>query len=200
MKKLLLFGAVLVMLLVAGCTGQQQNGTQQTTVTPAPLTYAKGFSMTDPAAANDTVTFTEHVNDSGQGPADYTARLTLLEVLRGTAAYDKITKSYPAYLINIQPDREFMAVHFRYELTATSKSGISRLVNRDSFAIYRDGKADPEDNKYIIGATPDLYGKAKSGDVVDGWFAFTVPKGASWPMVVYGKQSAGSGGIWFRTN
>jgi hypothetical protein len=74
-----------------------------------------------------------------------------------------------------------------------------RLVNRDSFGIYRDGNFDAEDNRYIIGATPDFYGKAKKGDTVDGWFSFTVPKDGSWPLVVYGRTSSGSGGIWFKT-
>lgn len=200
MKRLLLIGLLMAVLLTAGCAGKNENaqpGASQTAI-QAPLLGGTGFSMADPAPANYTVTFTENVNDSGQGIVAYSGRLTLEEILRGTAAYNKIKQSYPFNLINIQPDREFMLVRFRYELADTSIPGASRLVNRGSFAIYRDGRLDADDNTYIIGATPDFYGKVQKDGIVDGWFAFTVPRNASWPLVVYGKDSAGSG-IWFKT-
>lgn len=201
MKRSLLIGLLMAMLLTSGCASSlddTQPRASQDAIAAA-LFGGTGLSASDPAPVNYTVTFTENVNDSGQGVASYSGRLTLEEVLRGTAAYDKIRQSYPFNLINIQQDREFMVVRFKYELIDVSVPGASRLVNRDSFAIYREGRADAEDNKYIIGATPDLYGKVKKGGSVDGWFAFTVPKGASWPLVVYGPASAGNGGIWFKT-
>lgn len=187
---------------MAGCAGPQEHDAQPAASQSgmiAPTFGGVGLSKSTPAAINETIAFTERVNDSGQGFADYSARLTLLEVLRGGAAYDKIKQSYPYNLINIQQDREFMVVRFKYELTDTSAAGVSRIVNRDSFKIYRDGKFDAEDNRYIIGATPDFYGRVTRGGSVDGWIAFTVPKDASWPLIVYGNVDAGSGGIWFKT-
>lgn len=202
MKKIFVFVVLVFLLLTAGCAGPQEHSAQPGASRAgiiAPAFGGNGFSKSAPSSVNETVSFIERANDSGQGDTDYSARLTLLDVLRGTAAYDKMRQSNPYYMIDIQPDREFIAARFKYELTDTSRSGVPRLVNRDSFAIYRDGQFDTEDNKYIMGVTPDFYGKAKKGDVVDGWITFTVPKGASWPLIVYGKASAGSDGIWFKT-
>lgn len=203
MKNIFMLGIVMVVLLTAGCAGPQDNSAQpgagqSGVITPA--SGGMGFSQAAPAHIGETIALTERVNDSGQGYADYSARLTLLEVLRGDAAYEKIRQSYPYNLINIQQDREFMVVRFKYELTDTSVAGVSRLVNRDSFAICRDGKFDSEDNRYIIGATPDFYGRVTKGGSVDGWIAFTVPKDASWPRIAYGSANSGSGGIWFETH
>jgi hypothetical protein len=202
LKKTAMFGIMLVIVLTAGCTWPQENSAQQDAsniVTSSPLHDVKGYSGSDPASVDETIVFTESVNDSSQGYVKYSVRLTLLEVLRGTAAYEKMRQSNPYYMINIQEDREFMLARFKYELTDTSIAGASRLVNRDSFAIYRDGRFDQEDNTYIIGATPDLYGKIKKGQAVDGWFAFTVPKNSPSPLIVYRGTSTGSDGIWFKT-
>jgi hypothetical protein len=203
LKKIFLPGILMVVLLTAGCAGPHDNsaqpGASQTGVI-VPAMVGTGLSKSAPASIDEPIAFTERANDTGQGYADYSARLTLLEVLRGNAAYDKIKQSYPYNLINIQQDREFMVTRFKYELTDTSVAGASRLVNRDSFAVYRDGKFDAEDNRYIIGATPDFYGRVIKGGSVDGWIAFTVPKDASWPLIVYGSTNAGSGGIWFKTH
>ncbi len=202
MKNVYMLGIVMVVLLTAGCTGSLENSAQPDASRSGVITRASGgagFSKSAPASVNEAIAFTERVNDSGQGYADYSARLTLLEVLKGNAAYEKIRQSYPYNLINIQQDREFMVVRFKYELADTSVAGASRLVNRDSFDIYRDGKFDTEDNRYIIGVMPDFYGRVTRGGSVDGWIAFTVPKDASWPMIVYENANAGSGGIWFKT-
>lgn len=193
---------MMVVLLTAGCAGPHDNSAQPTANTAgviSPAMGGTGFSMTAPASIAETIAFTERANDTGQGYADYSARLTLLEVLRGNAAYDKIKQSYPYNLINIQQDREFMVARFKYELSDVSAGGVSRLVNRDSFKIFRDGKFDAEDNRYIIGATPDFYGRVTRGGYVDGWIAFTVPKDASWPLIVYKGSEKGSDGIWFKT-
>jgi hypothetical protein len=202
MKSMILFGILIAMCLAAGCIGQQIDAAPSTggIVTTSPLLPgAPGFSRSDSASINTMVAFHEIANDSGQGSAEYSAQLTLLDVLRGAAALEKIRHDYPSYLINIQSDREFMLARFKYELTDTSPPGFSRLVNRASFEIYRNG-FDPDDNTYIIGASPDFYGRVKKGGVVDGWIAFTVPKAASGPLIVYGRSSDGSGGIWFTTS
>jgi hypothetical protein len=203
-KRILLFGMLSALLLGAGCTGLQVNNAQPSVgiISPPPAIPGaqQGFSSSNPAAMGDTVVFDEVANDSGQGNADYSAKLTLLEVLRGPAALDKIRRSYPSYLINIQNDREFMLARFKYELIDTDPPRFSRLVNRGSFEIYRYGAFDPEDNSFIIGATPDFYGKANKGDVVDGWISFTVPKAASSPLIVFGRSSVGAGGVWFKTS
>jgi hypothetical protein len=202
-KRILLFGILPVLLLVVGCTGLQVNNAQPSggIISPPPtfLGAQQGFSSSNPAAMGDTVVFDEMVNDSGQGPAKYSGRLTLSEVLRGAPALEKIKHDYPFHLVNIQTDREFMLARFKYELIDTDPTGFSRLVNRDSFEIYRNNAFDPEDNTYIIGALPDFYGRVDKGGVVDGWIAFTVPKTASGPLIVFGRSSAGTGGIWFKT-
>ncbi len=204
MKRILLFGILPVLLLVVGCTGLQVNNAQPSggiiSPPPAILGAQQGFSSSNPAAMGNTVVFDEMANDSGQGNAYYSAKLTLLEVLRGPAALDMIQHSYPTYLINIQNDREFMLARFKYELIDTNPSRFSRLVNRGSFEIYRNGAFDPDDNSFIIGVTPDFYGRVKKGEVVDGWISFTVPKTASSPLIVFGRSSVGTGGVWFKTS
>jgi hypothetical protein len=194
LKRLLFFGILLALICVAGCSSPQVSVPKGEII----LHAVPGFSKSDPAPANTAVDFTEALNDSGQGNAKYTGRLTMLDVLRGAAAMDKMKHDNPYYFIDIQSDREFLVARFKYELLDTSPYGVTRLVNRDSFRIYRDGKFDTEDNKLIMGPTPDLYGKVKKGGAVDGWIVFTVPEGASSPLIVYGESTAGSDGIWFK--
>jgi hypothetical protein len=201
LKRLLLFIVLIAFLSAAGCVVPQiNNPSSGGGLIFSPVPNTSGFSKYAPAPMNTTVTFHEAVNDSGQGMADYSGRLTLLEVLRGAAAMDKMKHDNPYYLVSIQPGREFLAARFKYELIDTNPPGYLRLVNRDSFSIYRSGQFDTEDNKLIMGPTPDLYGKARKGGTVDGWIVFTVPEDAPGPLIVYGRQTAGNGGIWFKAS
>jgi hypothetical protein len=184
------------MLLVTGCSSPQTNNTPPTGSIASP---AQGFSQSNPASINTTVVFVEAVNDSGQGFADYAVRLTLLQVLRGPAAMEKMKHDIPYFMVNIAEGREFLLARFKYELIETDPPGASRLVNRGPFEVYRDNTFDPEDNKYVLGPLPDFYGKVKKGGSVDGWIVFSVPKDASRPLIVYDRYSTGTSSIWFMT-
>jgi hypothetical protein len=197
-----LFLIILSLTLVAsGCAGQQVTTprTPASTVTAiAVAPVPPGFSSSNPVPANTTVAFTESVNDSGQGNAQYSVKLTLEEVLSGNAAMQKMTQDIPFYIVNIPNDREFLLVRFNYSLMGTSPSGVSRLVDRNPFELYNGGSISPADNEYILGPTPDFYGNIGTGGSVDGWIAYTIPKNASDVLLVYGRTFAGNGGIWFK--
>ena len=202
MKRALLLIVILSLaLLAAGCTGPQVNNTQAPANTATTLAMApgpQGFSSSDPAPANTTVTFTEDVNDSGQGNAQYSVKLTLEEVLRGNAAMQKMTQDVPFYMVKVPNDREYLLVRFNYQLADTSPPGVSRLVNRNAFKLYNDGNVNSNDNEYVLGPLPDFYGNITAGGSVDGWIAYTVPKNASELLIGYGMARAGNGGIWFK--
>lgn len=187
------------MLLTAGCSSPRANDTPSAGSIAAPAPGSQGFSTSNPASINTTVVFDEAVNDSGQGYADYNVRLTLLEVLRGFAALEKMKRDIPYYIVSIPADREFLLARFKYELIETDPPGVSRLVNRGPFEVYRNNGFDPDDNKYILGPLPDFYRKINKGGAVEGWIAFTIPKDASSPLILYNRYSAGTGGIWFKT-
>jgi hypothetical protein len=188
------------MLLAVGCTGPRTNNTSpegSIVVSSAPVPGAPGFSKSDPASVNTTVAFNEAVNDSGQGNTDYSVRLTLLEALRGEAAMDKMRHDVPYYIVSIPAEREFLLVRFKYELVNTNTPGVTRLVNRGPLEVYRNNEANADDNKYVLGPLPDFYGKINRGEAVDGWIAFTIPKDAPGPLIVYGRSNADAG-IWFK--
>jgi len=196
-----LFLIILSLALVAsGCAGQQVTTPRVPASTATAIAVAPvptGFSSSNPVQANTTVAFTETVNDSGQGNAQYSVKLTLEEVLRGNAAMQKMTQDIPFYIVTIPNDREFLLVRFNYKLIGASPSGVSRLVDRNLFELYNDGSISPADNEYILGPTPDFYGNIGAGGSVDGWIAYTIPKNASDVLLVYGRTFAGNGGIWF---
>ncbi len=200
LKRMLFLVILVVMLLVAGCAGQQGGPSAGNPASSAPGQSGPGFSKADPAPINSAVAFHEAVNDSGQGTADYSVRLTLVEVLRGSAAAEKMVHDIPFFIVNNPPDREFLLAHFKYELSDASPSGFSRLVNRNPFEISINGNIDPDNNKFILGPKPDFYGKIQRGGVVDGWIAYTIPKDARGPLIVYGRNFVGTDGIWFKTS
>jgi hypothetical protein len=124
----------------------------------------------------------------------YTAKVTLVETVRGDAAWQKIQA---ANMFNNEPKAgmEYIAARFKFELVTIADGKALDLSPVNFDAISSAGRE--YDMAMVVAPEPSLGTKLYGGAAHEGWAVFQVAKDDNAPVVAYGRKYDGTGGIWF---
>lgn len=151
---------------------------------------AVGTSRANPAAVGHTMTI-YYLSAFDR----YTAKVTLLEVIRGDDAWQKIKA---ANMFNQAPkdDTEYIAARIRFELVSIPDGKALEVSPADFKAVSAAGKE--YDWTTAVPPEPSLRTKLYEGASHEGWAVFAVDRSDSAPILAYGRKADdGTGGIWF---
>jgi hypothetical protein len=160
-----------------------------------------GYSPLSPAQVG---TRLEAVIECGFGyrPHEkYDVKLTLLEVLRGDRALERIKAASAS---NKPPNAglEYILVHIRFEFYAKGAPGdcVHELRGEEFTAFSADGQQ--YEAAMITPPQPGLSAKLHSGDSFDGWLAFQAPQGGNKALLRFvasvGSAVEQGGQVWFQ--
>lgn len=126
---------------------------------------------------------------------NYTAKITLLETIRGHEAWRRV---YEANMFNDEPDQgfEYILVKIRFEYLSgptDTKYDVSPVFFD---VVSQDGLV--YDYKSNVPPDPSLSTSLYQGASHEGWACFQVAQGDAHPLLSFGTDYAGRGGIWFK--
>lgn len=121
----------------------------------------------------------------------YDMRVTLVEVIRGEEAWDRIkeadSSNKPA-----DPDKEYVLARIKFEYYARGKPGVCiHHLTPDQFTAYSANGGDYAPVS-VIPPNPVLRKDLKSGDSFEGWLAFEVSKKDKAPLMSYSVNEGGA--------
>ncbi|NLG84987.1 MAG: hypothetical protein GX493_10370 [Firmicutes bacterium] len=152
---------------------------------------APGYSRLNPAPIGTTLTITRE-GDFGK----HTARITLLEIMRGEQAWNMVRQANP---FNRPPKNgyEYLLAKIRFELVAMEDPEARLELSPGHFTAV---SAEGEDYDYplVVAPEPSISAKLYQGAQREGWVVFQIKIGDN-PLITYGRDFKGKGGIWFKT-
>lgn len=199
---------ILMSVAVSGCsqlsaitTGNNNDDTAM------PTPGGIGLSRHNPIPLGTTAEFTK---DARQPPAysyynigsdvdgEYSGRLTVLEVKRGSDAEDLIRKSNPnATLEKLDEGQEFMVAKVKFELIDMPDPEAVYRVNSMSFdVVTSDGRTISQ--YFYVNARPTMNAKIYEGATDEGWITLACARDDPHPLLVF-ENKDGRSGIWFDT-
>jgi hypothetical protein len=132
----------------------------------------------------------------------YDAKIPVVEVVRGSKAWYALKQASAS---NQPPRRgfEYLLARIRFEYSARTKPG-ERVysLNPNQFTAITDEGANYPAPTLAAELKPELDGTLQSGDSIEGWVAFEVPRGDRSPLMMF-QADTGSvfnqgGGSFFR--
>lgn len=158
-----------------------------------PVAVAQTNSHTHPAAIGEPV---PSIIELGVVSAsNYDVTVTLLETLRGEAAWERLQKVSSA---NPPPPdgREYLLARIRFTLEGRAvsdndsfeldESPFQWVAYAEDFTQYEDTAATPPE--------PRLEGAVAAGETVEGWAVFVVDPDDAKPMLTFDPSSGGATG------
>jgi hypothetical protein len=167
------------------------------TPTPAP-TPSPGYSRSTPVGTG--IALTTKVNLTGAAAGiiggEYEVRLTLLEVIRGTEAWQRI---YARNQFNDppKPGFEYILAKVRFEYLTGATPDTSYRISSVWFDAVSMGGKD-YDGVSVVEPDPAIGATLYPGASQEGWIVFLVAQGDTGPLMTLGRESDGTGGIWFK--
>jgi hypothetical protein len=141
--------------------------------------------------------------ECGQGYTShelYDMKITLLQVLRGEDAWNRIAKASSS---NKPADAGFdyllAYVRFEYQARGTPGLCVHQLVP-DQFTAF-SAEGSEYKSVSVVPPQPEMRQDLKSGDVFEGWLVFMVAQHDKSPLMSYSADKGGAishgGGKWF---
>lgn len=169
-------------------------------VTP---TYAQrvGSGPVTPAPVGTTVQTILECGIGYESHELYDAKITLLETVRGEQAWKLIT-AVEASAEAPKDGWEYVIARVRFEYEARSRPGdcAHKLKEQEFVAFSPDGRAYPA--TLVPPPKPRLNGTVQSGDSLEGWVAFSVPRVDASVLMSFSTKEGGGlvhgGNAWFR--
>jgi hypothetical protein len=149
-----------------------------------------GYSRTNPAPIG--VTQEIEVEDLVSGT--YTIAITVNEIVSGEAAYDILLD---ANKFNDPPEdgMEYVIANITAELIDHDSDGAVSIskFNFDAFS----GSGSEYERVSVVDRKPAFSGDVYAGGSITGYTTFMVSADDDSPVIVFGRNYDGSGGIWF---
>ena len=154
------------------------------------------------AAASKGVTVTGIV-ECGQGYTShelYDMKITLVEVIRGEDAWKRI-KEASASNKAAEPGFEYVLARVKFEYYARGTPGL--CVHNLSPQQFSACSSDGQDYQIpdVVSPKPEMRKAMKSGEIVEGWIAFSVSQQDKVPLMTYSADQGGAivhgGAKWF---
>jgi hypothetical protein len=121
----------------------------------------------------------------------YDAKITVLEVVRGTRAWDAI-RDASASNAPPKPGWEYLVARVRFEYTARTKPGQQTYaVNPSQFIATSASGMDYPPANLMAEPKPELNATLHSGDSVEGWVAVEIPQSDRRPLMTF-QEDTGS--------
>lgn len=131
-----------------------------------------------------------------QGGVNFTARLTITALYRGTEAWTRI---YAANPYNDQPgaDKEYILIKMKAEVLKVADPEAAVNVWESWFdAVSSLGRDYPRVS--VVDPEPEFDTRLYQGASHEGWFAVLVDKADTAPLVAFGRDYQGRGGYWMQ--
>jgi len=186
------------------------NRTAAPASTPKPKT---GYSRSSPAEIGaDVFTKVGRPGTSIFTPSErdwseiYEVRISVTEIIRGEAAWERILTNQHAQDFYDPPGPEFeyllAMVRFDY-LKGPAPDILYEIQPREFAAVSSDGREyDQTDASYQVyfdvRPEPSLHSRLYAGASFEGLVEFQVVKHDSTPVMTFGRDERGRGGIWFK--
>jgi len=148
------------------------------------------YSRTNPAPINTP----QSINISNY-LEEYTATVTVLEVIGGDNAWKKIQD---ANMFNGAPSdgKKYVLVKVQAIISAV-KDDKAVDLNNYLFKTFSSSNVEYSDWISVVEPSPQFSGQVYSGGVLEGYITFEVGKDDISPKIVFGQNYDGTGGIWF---
>lgn len=126
----------------------------------------------------------------------YNARVTLLETIRGAEAWAKIKE---ANMFNDPPDQgfEYILLKIRFEYISGPTTNTKYDVSPVFFDAISSNGLEYE-YKTIVPPKPWLSASLYPGASHEGWDGYQVAINDANPVLTFGRNYDGTGGIWFK--
>jgi len=126
----------------------------------------------------------------------YYCDITVLEIKRGNSAWILIEE---ANMFNSPPESgyEYIIVKIKFDYTRGPTLDTSWDVSEYDFdAISEDGFV--YDSSYVVSPSPEFDAELYPGASLTGWAAYLVKKTDAKPVLAWGRDYEGQGGVWFK--
>jgi hypothetical protein len=159
-----------------------------------------GSSPVAPASAGTTVQTLVECGSGYESHELYDVKITLLETVRGERAWGMI-KAADAAAQGPKQGWEYVLARIRFEYAARGRPGdcSHKLKGQEFAASAADGQAYPATS--VTPPRPGLEGTVSSGDSLEGWIAFSVPRGEASTLMSFSTKEGGGlvhgGNAWF---
>jgi len=193
------------MLLFSGCATPAATPTPTsapaTTPTPTPTpkptptpTPSPGYSRSNPVGIGAPLNI--KVNSTGGAGNEYEVRLTLLEIIRGTEAWQRIKA---ANRFNDPPKAGFEYILFKVRFDYLSGSTPDKTFDISPVWFHViSGKGKVYDYESVVEPDPEISTNLYPAASHEGWIAFLIAQDDTSPLMTFGRKSDGTGGIWFK--
>ncbi|MDQ6419927.1 stalk domain-containing protein [Paenibacillus sp. LHD-117] len=153
-------------------------------------TEAVGFSRKNPAPLNTKVKF-----DYDEFSGKYTAEATITESIRGEEAWEMV---YDANMFNEAPPEgyEYLLVKINFKVLKNIIEDKAVQVSYYDFDLVSSSGKDYA-KESIVTPEPEFNVSLYEGASDEGWAAYLVEKGDT-PVLAFGRDYDGTGGIWFK--
>jgi hypothetical protein len=175
--------------------GTSPTPTPTPTPTPAPQP-APGYTRSNPVGTGTALTV--KVGTTGRVGLDdrFNVRLTLLETIRGNAAWHRILA---ANRFNTSPKAgfEYILAKVRFEyLTGPTPDTTYTMSSVWLSAVSMSGK--DYDRVSVVEPDPTIATTLYPGASHEGWTSFLVAQDDTKPLMTFGRNFDGTGGLWFK--
>ena len=127
-----------------------------------------------------------------------TAKITLLEVVKGEEANLRLKQINEYYEPTNPSTDDFLMAKFRFEIQSADTDK-TFIINRHDFKAANDAGTKLYDPSYVT-LDPKLDGELANGGSHEGWIVLECGKTDTAPMIVYDQGVDVSGGVWFKTS
>lgn len=154
-----------------------------------PLENVVSYSRKNPAPLGTTQT----INVSNYSN-EYTANITVKEVIRGKKAWTKIKNEN---MFNTEPKDEYEYILAKVEVSMDTVKGDKAIsINGYDFDCYSSNNVK-YDKPFVVTPEPELNTSLYEGGSTVGYVVFEVMQTDENPKMVFGQGYDGTGGIWF---
>mgnify|MGYP001065928938 CR=1 FL=1 len=158
---------------------------------------SSGCSRSNPIGLNSPLSvWVGTTGSSSYYENDYEVRITLLNMIRGNAAWQLI---HEANMFNDPPESgfEYILAKVRFEYLTGPTPDTAYDVSPVWFdAVSSDGKE--YDRASVVQPDPSVATSLYPGAAHEGWVTFQVAKSDAKPVMTFGRKYDGTGGTWFR--
>jgi hypothetical protein len=175
--------------------------TQTPTTTPKPTqtptttpTQTIGYSRSNPAGLNTPLT--AKVGSTGRAGTDYTVSVTVLQTIRGDAAWQMIRD---ANMFNKAPNSgyEYILVKIQLDYSKGATADTTYNASGSWFTVVSSSGKD-YDNNSIVDPDPQFDANLYPSASTAGWVSFYVVQSDTQPLLAFARNYDGTGGIWFK--
>jgi hypothetical protein len=150
------------------------------------------MSRRNPADVDDTLTIT--FDARFEDP--HTAEVTLLEVIRGTQAWQRVQQAN-LYNEPAPEGQEYLLARIRFKLTDAPSPDMQYALWSGAFtAVSQDGRDYPF--SLALPPGPPIDASLYPGASHEGWEVFQVSADDEQPLLAFGRAFDGTGGAWWK--